>query len=177
MFLPSLFLFQISVLHVFRSLCQDPRGMLELFINYDMANDRIDLFQRILASLASIAQGSTSEDFNASQKSPGETADLRFLAMQGVVTLTKSLSTIIDAAATAPAPESDGAGIASAGAGVDDEAVAALELAAVSAAAAASPAEVQSPGSGSSSLSLVESYDLRVCMGRRCMYFPTPVCG
>jgi hypothetical protein len=30
--------------------------MLELFINYDMASDRIDLFQKLLGTLTSIAQ-------------------------------------------------------------------------------------------------------------------------
>lgn len=187
---------QISVLHVFRSLCQDPRGMLELFINYDMASDRIDLFQRILAALASIAQGSTSDDFNASQKSPGETADLRFLAMQGVVTLTKSLSSIVDGAAGPQGSQEEGdageegtqdeQGAGGAGGGA---ALSTPQREGDEEAAAGTPSDAGGTGSApGGSLSLVESYDLRVgagsmfcftlcCHEDRAVSFSFRVCG
>jgi hypothetical protein len=145
--------------------------MLELFINYDMASDRIDLFQRILAALASIAQGSTSDDFNASQKSPGETADLRFLAMQGVVTLTKSLSSIVDGAAGPQGSQeevdaADGAAQDEQGAGAGAGAGGALSTPqrdGEEEAGAGTPGDAAGAAAGpGGSLSLVESYDLRV---------------
>jgi hypothetical protein len=201
---------QVSVLNVFRSLCQDAWGMLELFINYDMATDRIDLFQKLLETLTSIAQGSTSADFNASQvcvcvrvhvhaacsvcphparrkraygafahapnvvacvllpplalapsqRTPAETASIRLLAMEGVTTLMRSLSSILDFALAPAGGVPDDAP----GGGEDDE--------------GEGPEEAAVPGGGSherlslgagstpmpqdSSLSLVESYDLRV---------------
>jgi hypothetical protein len=141
--------------------------MLELFINYDMASDRIDLFQKILATLASIAQGSTSEDFNASQKSPTEMADLRFLAMQGVITLTRSLASIIDAAANsasaAPA-DSEGA-VDDSFARPDDDAAESSSSTALNGSDGSefgTPAAAASSSSAQAPLSLVESYDLRV---------------
>ena len=155
------------MLHVFRSLCQDAWGMLELFINYDMATDRIDLFQKLLTTLTSIAQGTTSADFNASQRTPAETASVRVLAMEGVVTLMRSLAAIVDFA-VAPTPShgdggdgdggDDGGGVSGSAAG----AAVAAALSGVAAADDATPEENVHSLSNDTSLSLVESYDQRV---------------
>jgi hypothetical protein len=92
---------RVSVLHVFRSLCQDPWGMLELFINYDMATDRADVFQKVLSILASIARGS-GMPADPAGRAPHESAALKQLALQGIVTLTRSLSIIVDQSYVSP---------------------------------------------------------------------------
>lgn len=174
------------MLHVFRTLCQDPRGLLELFINYDMVDGRTELFQSVLAALSSIAQGFVSDDFKASQTSPLEAADLRFLAMQGVVMVTRSLSTIVDAGS---APVDGGEGEAgggddagtSGGAGAsgrdtggsreepDEEPLSipspigpsGIAAASLSATPSGTPADGAVGSPGLAGLSLVETYDQR----------------
>jgi hypothetical protein len=138
------------VLHVFKSLCQDPWGMLELFMNYDMATDRTDLFQKVLSILASISRSGGPAD---AQRPPQETAALKQLALNGIVTLVRSLSIIVDMSvglvqpvATSPPtrkPEDDDAVARD----VDDT----EDLTSVS-----------GQTSAGSSLSLVEDYDIRV---------------
>jgi hypothetical protein len=61
-----------------------------MFLNYDCRRDREPLFEKTINTLASIAQGRASEEFNASQKSAAEAAQVRTAAMN-------TLSAIIEA--------------------------------------------------------------------------------
>lgn len=121
-------------------------------MNYDMATDRTDLFGKVLSILAMIARGSGPQDPVPSARAPQETAALKLLALQGIVTLVKSLSIIVDmslntlnAAATSPPTTR---------ADVDEEGGKEEEIDDLTSVAGQSLAP--------SSLSLVEDYDLRV---------------
>jgi hypothetical protein len=45
------------VLEVFHAICQDPQALVEIFLNYDCNLDNVDLFRRIVTSLAKVAKG------------------------------------------------------------------------------------------------------------------------
>jgi hypothetical protein len=115
-----------------------------------------------------VSQGSTSADFNASQRTPQETAALRLSAMQGVVTLVRSLAKIVDVAVTPTAGDaaSDGDGDgdddvagarAGVGIGVDDGED-----------GDAGAGRTVDDSGAAAAMSLVESYDLRVRCVRLC---------
>jgi brefeldin A-inhibited guanine nucleotide-exchange protein len=44
------------VLEVFHAICQDPQALVEIFLNYDCNFDNVDLFRRIVLTLASVAK-------------------------------------------------------------------------------------------------------------------------
>lgn len=52
----STFDHKFRVLEVFQNICKDPKGQVELFINYDCDLDAINLFSRIVAAFAKIAK-------------------------------------------------------------------------------------------------------------------------
>lgn len=131
---------------MFKSLCQDPWGILELFMNYDMATDRADVFHRVISILASIARGSPASD--TASRPPQEAATLKMLALQGIVTLVKSLSIIVDQSNNPlgglASPPAEAA--AAAGEDVTDDV----------------PEDMSVSGTVASSANLVEEYDFRV---------------
>ncbi|KAG5185747.1 guanine nucleotide exchange factor in Golgi transport N-terminal-domain-containing protein, partial [Tribonema minus] len=47
---------KMLVLEVFYDLCTDPRALVEIFLNYDCDLYAIDLFKRIVASMAKVAK-------------------------------------------------------------------------------------------------------------------------
>jgi hypothetical protein len=89
---------KMSVLTAFRSIASEPGALLELFLNYDCSEGRGDLFEPSVMALASIAQGRTSADFNASQKTASEATAIRGAALQALSQVLQSIVVTADLA-------------------------------------------------------------------------------
>lgn len=88
-----------GMLAAFRSIAADAGGLLEIFLNYDCAEGRQDIFEASVQVLASIAQGRTSAEFNASQATVAETAAIRHAAMAALGAVMDSCAILADQAA------------------------------------------------------------------------------
>jgi brefeldin A-inhibited guanine nucleotide-exchange protein len=88
-----------GMLAAFRSIAADAGGLLEIFLNYDCAEGRQDLFEASVKVLASITQGRTSEEFNASQSTAAEHLAIRHAAMAALGAVMDSCAILADQAA------------------------------------------------------------------------------
>lgn len=89
---------QVSLLQVFKTICQDAVVMTELFLNFDCKPDEEAVFEPIVQTLASIAQGRVSKEFSASQKTAHQHEVLRRLALDGMVEVITTLSVSMETA-------------------------------------------------------------------------------
>ena len=88
---------KMAVLAAFRSITSDPAALLEIFLNYDCAEARQNLFEDSANTLASIAQGRASDEFNASQKTVAEASAIKHAALQALCAIMQSIVVMADA--------------------------------------------------------------------------------
>lgn len=92
----STFEHKSRVLEVFHNICGDPNGQVELFINYDCDFESIDLFRRIVDAFSKISKNPTfylprNAEFLSSKKSNSEEHTIRYLGLEGLVIILRSL--------------------------------------------------------------------------------------
>lgn len=135
----STFEHKSRVLEVLQNFCLDPAAQIELFINYDCDFEGNDLFRRIVDAFAKIAKNPilprSAVDFMSSKKGVQEEHTIRFMALEGLVIVLKSMlrstsfgvhgeqATTTNGPATASAP----AGITRASSNIEDTTTAAEE--------------------------------------------------
>ncbi|KAG8380375.1 hypothetical protein BUALT_Bualt06G0008900 [Buddleja alternifolia] len=80
-----------SVLRMLERVCKDPQMLVDLYVNYDCDLEAPKLFERMVASLSKIAQGTQ----NADPKSPTAslTGSIKTSSLQALVNVLKSLVT------------------------------------------------------------------------------------
>jgi brefeldin A-inhibited guanine nucleotide-exchange protein len=82
------------VMEVFYDLCTDPRALVEIFLNYDCDLYAIDLFKRIVASMAKVSKMAPPRNSAAAgEKGAREEDSLRALGLEGLVAIVSSLHT------------------------------------------------------------------------------------
>lgn len=91
----STFEHKSRVLEVLQNFCLDPAAQIELFINYDCDIEGNDLFRRIVDAFSKIAKNPilprSAVDFMSSKKSVQEEQTIRFMALEGLVIVLKSM--------------------------------------------------------------------------------------
>ena len=174
----SSFEHKMLVLEVFQNLCQDPRLLIEIFLNYDCDLGATSMFSRIVLALSKVANGRGQQalagdgvlQVNATRRQQEETS-LRTGGLEGLVAITHSLvkaGGFDDDAATAKRVAAGAAGeeVVAGGGGGGGEVDPLAESTATTASSMANggdehphPPAPGSAGASSSSLSVVESYD------------------
>jgi len=94
----SSFEHKLLVLEVFRNLCQDPRLLIEIFLNYDCDLSATSMFSRIVMALSRVAHGRGQQALagdgvlnqGVARRQHEETA-LRTGGLEGLVAITRSL--------------------------------------------------------------------------------------
>eukprot|EP00937_MAST-01D_sp_MAST-1D-sp2_P002936 g2936.t1 len=110
----STFDHKTKVLEVFHNLSQDPRALVEIFLNYDCDFDSIDLFKRIVHALSKVAKGRAERDVTGNRRTEKEETALRLLGLESLVSIVKSL---VDSAQLDKAAEARGALVGAGGGG------------------------------------------------------------
>lgn len=82
---------KMLVLEVFYDLCTDARALVEIFLNYDCDLYAIDLFKRIVTSMAKVAKIQPRTGTNAADKIAREEESLRGLGLEGLAAVVASL--------------------------------------------------------------------------------------
>ncbi|XP_047964493.1 brefeldin A-inhibited guanine nucleotide-exchange protein 5-like isoform X2 [Salvia hispanica] len=80
---------KLVVLRAVEKICKDPQMLVDLFVNYDCDNVAPNLFEKMVANLSKIAQGTQNVDPKSSTAS--QTVLIKTLSLQGLVNILKSL--------------------------------------------------------------------------------------
>ncbi|XP_042036168.1 brefeldin A-inhibited guanine nucleotide-exchange protein 5-like isoform X2 [Salvia splendens] len=80
---------KLVVLRTMEKICKDPQMLVELFVNYDCDNVAPNLFEKMVANLSKIAQGTQNVDPKLSTAS--QTVLIKTSSLQGLVNILKSL--------------------------------------------------------------------------------------
>ncbi|XP_042038704.1 brefeldin A-inhibited guanine nucleotide-exchange protein 5-like isoform X1 [Salvia splendens] len=80
---------KLVVLRTLEKICKDPQTLVDLYINYDCDNEAPNLFEKMVAHLSKIAQGTQNVDPKSSTAS--QTVSIKISSLQGLVNIVKSL--------------------------------------------------------------------------------------
>ncbi|XP_047971675.1 LOW QUALITY PROTEIN: brefeldin A-inhibited guanine nucleotide-exchange protein 5-like [Salvia hispanica] len=80
---------KLVVLRTLEKICKDPQTLVDLYINYDCDNEAPNLFEKMVANLSKIAQGTQNLDPKSSTAS--QTVSIKISSLQGLVNIVKSL--------------------------------------------------------------------------------------
>ncbi|KAI3459082.1 hypothetical protein Pfo_015745 [Paulownia fortunei] len=80
---------KLSVLRMLEKASKDPQMLVDLYVNYDCDLDAPNLFERMVATLSKIAQGTQNVDPKSSTAS--QTGSIKTSSLQGLVNVLKSL--------------------------------------------------------------------------------------
>ncbi|KAL6501089.1 Brefeldin A-inhibited guanine nucleotide-exchange protein 5 [Orobanche hederae] len=80
---------KINVLRTLEKVCKDPQMLVDLYVNYDCDLEAPNLFERVIAILSKIAQGTLNVDPKTATTS--QTGQIKTLSLQGLVNVLKSL--------------------------------------------------------------------------------------
>ncbi|KAL8557742.1 hypothetical protein ACS0TY_005012 [Phlomoides rotata] len=80
---------KLIVLRMLEKICKDPQMLVDLYINYDCDIEAPNLFERMVAILSKIAQGTQNMDPKSSTAS--QTLSVKTSSLQGLVNILKSL--------------------------------------------------------------------------------------
>ncbi|XP_042002485.1 brefeldin A-inhibited guanine nucleotide-exchange protein 5-like isoform X2 [Salvia splendens] len=80
---------KLVVLRTLEKICKDPQTLVDLYINYDCDNEPPNLFEKMVANLSKIAQGTQNVDPKSSAAS--QTVSIKISSLQGLVNIVKSL--------------------------------------------------------------------------------------
>ncbi|CAA0821230.1 HOPM interactor 7 [Striga hermonthica] len=80
---------KLSVLRMLEKVCRDPQMLVDLYVNYDCDLEAPNLFERVIATLSKIAQGTHNVDPKSATTL--QTGQLKTSSLQGLVNVLKSL--------------------------------------------------------------------------------------
>ncbi|KAL1552145.1 brefeldin A-inhibited guanine nucleotide-exchange protein 5-like isoform X1 [Salvia divinorum] len=80
---------KLVVLRALEKICKDPQTLVDLYLNYDCDNEAPNLFEKMVANLSKIAQGTQTVDPKSSTAS--QTVSIKISSLQGLVNILKSL--------------------------------------------------------------------------------------
>ncbi|KAI3470391.1 hypothetical protein Pfo_027054 [Paulownia fortunei] len=80
---------KLSVLRMLEKVCKDPQMLVDLYVNYDCDLEAPNLFERVIATLSKIAQGTQNADPKSATTS--QTGQIKTSSLQGLVNVLKSL--------------------------------------------------------------------------------------
>ncbi|KAK6144922.1 hypothetical protein DH2020_021742 [Rehmannia glutinosa] len=79
----------IEIGRMLEKVCKDPQMLVDLYVNYDCDLEAPNLFERVIATLSKIAQGTLNVDPKSATTS--QTGQIKTLSLQGLVNVLKSL--------------------------------------------------------------------------------------
>ncbi|KAL0340812.1 UNVERIFIED_CONTAM: Brefeldin A-inhibited guanine nucleotide-exchange protein 5 [Sesamum radiatum] len=80
---------KLSVLRMLEKVCKDPQMLVDLYVNYDCDLEAPNLFERMVATLSKLAQGTQNVDPKSATTS--QTGAIKTSSVQGLVNVLKSL--------------------------------------------------------------------------------------
>ncbi|XP_057802169.1 brefeldin A-inhibited guanine nucleotide-exchange protein 5-like isoform X2 [Salvia miltiorrhiza] len=80
---------KLVVLRALEKICKDPQMLVDLYVNYDCDNEAPNLFEKMVANLSKIAQGTQNVDPKSSTAT--QTVSIKTSSLQGLVNILKSL--------------------------------------------------------------------------------------
>ncbi|KAH6769452.1 HOPM interactor 7 [Perilla frutescens var. frutescens] len=80
---------KLVILRTLEKIWKDPQMLVDLYVNYDCDNEAPNLFERMVATLSKLAQGTQNVDPKSSAAS--QTASVKTSSLQGLVNILKSL--------------------------------------------------------------------------------------
>ncbi|XP_020551182.1 brefeldin A-inhibited guanine nucleotide-exchange protein 5 isoform X2 [Sesamum indicum] len=80
---------KLSVLRMLEKVCKDPQMLVDLYVNYDCDLESPNLFERMVATLSKLAQGTQNVDPKSATTS--QTGAIKTSSLQGLVNVLKSL--------------------------------------------------------------------------------------
>ncbi|EPS69435.1 hypothetical protein M569_05331, partial [Genlisea aurea] len=80
---------KLNVLRMLEKVCKDPQMLVDLYVNYDCDLEAPNLFEKMIASLSKIAQGTLNVDPKAAITS--QAGSIKTASLQGIVNVLKSL--------------------------------------------------------------------------------------
>ena len=86
----SSYLHKSLVLEVFQKFSQNPKYILEIFVNYDYDTETRNIFERIIDSLGKVAKGKIGNAKHVSILNAEEAKTIKFMALQVLVSITKN---------------------------------------------------------------------------------------
>ncbi|KAL3650082.1 Brefeldin A-inhibited guanine nucleotide-exchange protein 5 [Castilleja foliolosa] len=80
---------KLSALRMLEKICKDPQMLVDLYVNYDCDLEAPNLFERVIATLSKIAQGTLNVDPKYATTS--QTGQIKTSSLQGLVNVLKAL--------------------------------------------------------------------------------------
>ncbi|KAL0403409.1 UNVERIFIED_CONTAM: Brefeldin A-inhibited guanine nucleotide-exchange protein 5 [Sesamum radiatum] len=80
---------KLSVLRMLEKVCKDPQMLVDLYVNYDCDLEAPNLFERMVATLSKLSQGTQNVDPKSATTS--QTGAIKTSSLQGLVNVLKSL--------------------------------------------------------------------------------------